>query len=203
MKIICFAQNYGVHNKAADGALLCTEAPVMFFKPDSALQRCNKPFFVPEELGSIVCEASLVVRICRLGKGIPQRFASRYYDAVTVGVDFTAHDLLQQARSKGLPWDAAKGFDASAVIGEWLPKEDFDRGLSIRLQRGETTVQQGFTGDLPWSVDALIAYCSQYITLKTGDLLFTGSMAEAVPVSMGDTLSGWIEDRKVLEVRCK
>lgn len=208
MKIICIGQNYAVHNKAGDGALLNTESPVLFLKPDSALQRCNKPFFVPDELGRIDFGAALVVRICRLGKGIPQRFANRYYDAVTVGVDFTAYDLLQQARKGGQPWDLSKGFDASAVVGEWLPTNvlcpDAVRlGLAFRLERNGQTVQTGFTGDMQWNVDALIAYCSQFFTLKTGDLIFTGTPEQTEPVSIGDQLTGWIEDRKVTEVRCK
>lgn len=190
----------------------------MYLKPDSALGRCNKPFFVPEELGNIVCEASVVVRICRLGKSIPQRFANRYYDALTVGVDFTAHDLLKKACSEGLPWDAAKAMDGSAVIGEWLPiekvkglmgekasieEESEEDGVHFLLERNGLTVQEGFTADMLWNVDALIAYCSQYITLKTGDLLFTGTPSEAVTVNVGDMLTGYLEGCKVMELRAR
>ena len=150
-------------------------------------------------------EAELVVRICRLGKGIPARFAHRYYDAVTVGVDFTARDWQEKARAKGLPWEICKGFDGSAVIGQWVEKEKFRdvQALQFHLDINGATVQQGCTSDMLYKIDELIAYISTYFTLKTGDLLYTGTPVGVGPVKIDDHLEGWVEDRKVLDFNCK
>lgn len=208
MKIIGIDWNSSVHNKAPEAALLSTGVPALFMKPDSAWQRCNKPFFVPDELGRIDIEAHLVVRIGRLGKSIPQRFAHRYADAVTVGIDFTAHDVLEAARQGGAPWDLAKGFDGAAVTGEWVPLADLGQdvlgqALAYRLDRNGETVQRGGTEALRWSISELIAYCSRFLTLKTGDMLFTGAAPGAVAAAIGDNLTGWLNDRQVLELRCR
>ena len=207
MKIFAVGMNYAEHNKELDGALYKTEAPVIFTKADSALLTRGKPFFVPDHLGRIDYEAELVVRINRLGKNIPVRFAHRYYDALTVGIDFTARDLQRQARAKGMPWTICKGFDGSAAIGEWVMLGDgclvLGDGLHFRLVKNGETVQQGCTADMLYSVDELISYISQFFTLKTGDLLYTGTPAGVGPVSIGDHLEGWLEDRKVLDMNCK
>ena len=197
--------NYAQHNKELDGALYKTEAPVIFMKPDSSLLKTGKPFFVPDHLGRIDYEAEVVVRICRLGKTIPERFAHRYYDAVTVGIDFTAREVQQQARKAGHPWTLCKGFDGAAAIGEWVPKEKFldVQSLQFHLDKNGETVQQGFTGNMLYRVDELISYISQYFTLKTGDLLYTGTPAGVGPVAIGDHLEGWIEERKVLELNVR
>ena len=149
--------------------------------------------------------APLVVRISRLGKGISQRFAHRYYDAVTVGIDFTARDLQQKLRAQGLPWELCKGFDGSAALGEWLPIERFRSvdALHFHLDQNGKTVQEGCTSDLLFKVDELIAYISSFFTLKTGDLIYTGTPAGVGPVAIGNYLEGYLEDQKVLEVRCK
>jgi 2-keto-4-pentenoate hydratase/2-oxohepta-3-ene-1,7-dioic acid hydratase in catechol pathway len=156
-------------------------------------------------MGRIDYEGELVVRICRLGKSIPERFAHRYYDAVTVGLDFTARDMQREARQKGLPWTICKGFDGSAIIGQWVEKDSLPevQRLRFRLDKNGQTVQQGFAGDMLFSVDELIAYVSRFFTLKTGDLLFTGTPAGVGPVAVGDQLEGWIEERQVLSCRCK
>ena len=193
--------NYALHNKELDGALYKPEAPVIFTKADSALLKDGKPFFIPDWSERVDYEAEIVVRICRLGKGIPARFAHRYYDAVTVGIDFTARDWQEQARAKGLPWDVCKGFDGSAVIGQWVEKEKFRdvQALQFHLDINGTTVQQGCTSDMLYKIDELIAYISTYFTLKTGDLLYTGTPVGVGPVHIDDHLEGWVEDRKVLD----
>ena len=205
MKIFAVGMNYALHNKELDGALYKPEAPVIFTKADSALLKDGKPFFIPDWSERVDYEAEIVVRICRLGKGIPARFAHRYYDAVTVGIDFTARDWQEQARAKGLPWDVCKGFDGSAVIGQWVEKEKFRdvQALQFRLDINGTTVQQGCTSDMLYKIDELIAYISTYFTLKTGDLLYTGTPVGVGPVHIDDHLEGWVEDRKVLDFCCK
>ena len=205
MKIFAVGMNYALHNKELDGALYKPEAPVIFTKADSALLKDGKPFFIPDWSERVDYEAEIVVRICRLGKGIPARFAHRYYDAVTVGIDFTARDWQEQARAKGLPWDVCKGFDGSAVIGQWVEKEKFRdvQALQFHLDINGTTVQQGCTSDMLYKIDELIAYISTYFTLKTGDLLYTGTPVGVGPVKIDDHLEGWVEDRKVLDFNCK
>jgi len=183
MKIFGIGMNYVMHTVELDGQAYRPETPVIFTKADSALLKDGKPFFVPDDMGRIDYEGELVVRICRLGKAIPERFAYRYYDAVTGGLDFTARDMQAKARKEGLPWTICKGFDGSAIIGDWVPvgellpddKQPSLQSLHFRLDKNGAPVQQGFTGDMLFSVDALISYLSRYFTLKTGDLLFTGT----------------------------
>lgn len=205
MKIFGIGMNYIQHNKELDGALYKTEAPVLFTKADSSLLKSGKPFFVPDFMGRIDYEAELVIRICRLGKNIPQRFAHRYYDAVTVGIDFTARDVQLQLREKGLPWDLSKSFDGAAAIGEWVGKDKFldVQALRFHLDINGQTVQEGCTADMVFGIDEIVAYISQYFTLKTGDVIFTGTPAGVGPVHIDDHLEGYVEERKVLEFNCK
>lgn len=205
MKIFAVGMNYIQHNKELDGTLYKPEEPVIFTKADSALLKDSKPFFLPDELGRIDYETELVVRICRLGKSIPQRFAHRYYDAVTVGIDFTARDLQNKLRAEGKPWDLCKGFDGSAAIGEWVSIEKFRdiQAIHFRLDINGNTVQEGCSSDMLFKVDEIIAYISQWLTLKTGDILYTGTPAGVGPVHIDDHLTGWLEDRKVLEFNVK
>lgn len=205
MKIFAIGMNYAQHNKEMEGALYKPEEPVVFLKADSSLLKDKKPFFLPEELGQVDYETELVVRICRLGKSIPQRFAHRYYDAVTCGIDFTARDLQRKCREKGLPWTLCKGFDGAAVIGEWVPVEKFRdiQAIHFHLDINGTTVQEGCTSDMLFGVDELIAYISQWFTLKTGDLIYTGTPMGVGPVHINDHLEGWLEERKVLEFNVK
>ena len=205
MKIFAIGMNYVAHNKELHDTLLKTEKPVIFTKADSALLKPGKPFFVPDHWGRIDYEAEVVVRICRLGKNISQRFAHRYYDAVTVGIDFTARDLQREASQNGQPWTICKGFDGSAAIGEWVDIAKFRnvQALHFHLDKNGETVQEGCTSDMFYGVDEIIAYISQFFTLKTGDLLYTGTPAGVGPVQIGDHLDGWLEDRKVLDLNCK
>lgn len=205
MKIFAVGMNYLAHNKELHGALYKPEQPVIFTKADSALLKDGKPFFIPDFMGRIDYETELVVRICRLGKSIPQRFAHRYYDAVTVGIDFTAREMQQKLRSEGKPWDICKGFDGSAALGEWVDLSKFRdiQAIHFRLDINGRTVQEGCTSDMLYKVDELIAYISRYFTLKTGDILYTGTPAGVGPVKIDDHLEGYIEDRKVLSFNCK
>ena len=205
MKIFAIGMNYALHNKELHGTLLKTEEPVIFTKADSALLKDHKPFFIPDHLGRIDYETEVVVRICRLGKSIPERFAHRYYDAVTVGIDFTARDLQQKLREKGRPWEICKGFDGSAAIGEWVDMEKFRdiQAIHFHLDINGKTVQEGCTSDMMYKVDEIIAYISKFFTLKTGDILYTGTPTGVGPVHIDDHLEGYLEDRKVLEFNCK
>lgn len=197
--------NYAQHNKEMDGALYKPEEPVVFLKADSSLLKDKKPFFLPDELGRVDYETELVVRISRLGKSIPQRFAHRYYDAVTCGIDFTARDLQRKCKEKGLPWTLCKGFDGAAAIGEWVPVEKFRdiQAIHFHLDINGKTVQEGCTSDMLYRVDELIAYISRWFTLKTGDILFTGTPVGVGPVHINDHLEGWLEERKVMEFNVK
>ena len=216
MKIFAIGMNYAAHNRELHNFVKRPDSPVIFTKADSALLKPGRPFFVPEHLGRIDYEAEIVVRICRLGKNISKRFAHRYYDAVTVGIDFTARDLQKKASEAGQPWTICKGFDGSAAIGEWIPKEKLfaeDQGndemlpgiqrLQFHLDINGKTVQEGCTSDMLYRVDEIIAYISQFFTLKTGDMLYTGTPAGVGPIHIGDHLEGWLEERKVLELNCR
>lgn len=204
MKILAIGKNYALHNKEMDGALYKTAEPVVFMKPDSALLKDGKPFFLPDHLGRVDHEVEIVVRICRLGKNIEEKFAHRYYDAVTVGIDFTARDRQRQLKDKGHPWEVAKAFDGSAAIGEWVEIEGKDvQNLHFHLDINGQTVQTGWSGDMLYKVDELISYVSRFFTLKTGDLLYTGTPAGVGPVKIDDHLEGWLEDQKLLDFRVK
>lgn len=205
MKIFAIGMNYAAHNKELHGTLLKPAEPVIFTKADSALLNQGKPFFVPDHLGRIDYETEMVVRICRLGKNIAERFAHRYYDAVTVGIDFTARDLQRKASQNGQPWTICKGFDGSAAIGEWVLKEKFIdiQRLHFRLDINGQTVQEGRTSDMLYKVDEIIAYISRFFTLKTGDLLYTGTPAGVGPIHIGDHLEGFLEERPVLDFNCR
>ena len=212
MKIFAIGMNYAEHTTEFNNIMLLSEKaerktaePVIFTKADSALLKNGKPFFIPDHLGRVDHEAEMVVRICRLGKSISERFAHRYYDAVTVGIDFTARDLQSQLKAKGRPWDLSKGFDGSAAIGEWVDVQKFRDIQAIRfhLDINGKTVQEGCTCDMMYRVDEIISYISQFFTLKTGDILFTGTPAGVGPVHINDHLEGYLEDRKVLEFNCK
>lgn len=205
MKIFAVGMNYMQHNKTLSGSFSKSEHPVIFTKCDTALLKDGKPFFIPDHLGSIEYETELVVRICKLGKTIPVRFAPRYYDAVTVGIDFTARELQSRLREQGLPWDLCKGFDGAAALGEFVPLDKVKpiQNLRFRLDINGTTVQEGYSGDMLYKVDEIISYISQYFTLRTGDLLYTGCPTGCGPVSINDHLEGYLEEQKVLEFNCK
>ena len=205
MKIFAVGLNYPQHNKELNEKLYKGEVPVIFTKADSSLLKDGKPFFVPDDMGRIDYETEIVVRICRLGKAIPARFAHRYYDAVTVGIDFTARELQAELRKKGLPWEMCKGFDGAAAIGEWVSVEKFRdvQALQFHLDINGKTVQEGRTSDMLFKIDEIIEYISKYFTLKTGDIIYTGTPVGVGPVNIDDHLTGYIEDRKVLEFNIK
>ena len=205
MKIFAVGLNYPQHNKELNETLYKGEVPVIFTKADSSLLKDGKPFFVPDDMGRIDYETEIVVRICRLGKAIPARFAHRYYDAVTVGIDFTSRELQAELRKKGLPWEMCKGFDGAAAIGEWVSVEKFRdvQALQFHLDINGKTVQEGRTSDMLFKIDEIIEYISKYFTLKTGDIIYTGTPVGVGPVNINDHLTGYIEDRKVLEFNIK
>lgn len=205
MKIFAVGMNYVGYNKALNEPLLKRDDPVIFTKADSSLLKDRKPFFIPDELGTIEYEAEIVVRVCRLGKSISERFASRYYDAVTVGIDFTARDLLRKLSQQGLPWDMSKSFDGAAALGEWVSKDKFldIQRLRFHLDVNGETKQEGCTSDMIYKVDEIISYVSRFFTLKTGDLIYTGCPVSGTPVHINDRLEGYIEERKVLDLHCK
>ena len=198
MKIICVGWNYPDHNLEMKHETV--SEPVIFMKPDSALLRENKPFFIPDFSKQVEYEVELVVRINRLGKNISEKFASRYYEEVALGVDFTARDLQQRQRALGAPWEIAKAFDNSAVISDFIPLSTLvnAEGISFSLSKNGIEVQRGNTRDMLFSVNQIIAYVSQFFTLKIGDLIYTGTPAGVGPVVMGDYLEGFIEDNKML-----
>ncbi len=201
MKIIAVGMNYAAHNEELHTGMTRPEAPVIFMKPDSALLKDGKPFFIPDFSNEVHYETEIVVHICRLGKNIAQRFAHRYYDTITVGIDFTARDLQRKFRAEGLPWELCKGFDNSAALGRFLPAEQFPdiQNLHFHLTIDGQTVQQGCTCDMLFSVDEIIAYVSQFMTLKIGDLIYTGTPVGVGAVSINQHLEGYLEDRKVLD----
>ena len=201
MKIICVGWNYPLHNKEMDNTLIEKE-PTLFLKPDTALLKDGKPFFLPDFAERFEYEGELVVRISKLGKNISEKFAPRYYDAVTVGVDFTARDLQNQLREQGEPWEISKGFDNSAVVGDFIPLSELTQPvaeLDFHLDLDEKTVQQANSAEMLHSINQIIAYASKFYTLKIGDMIFTGTPAGVGPVKINDHLQGFIGDKKVLD----
>lgn len=204
MKIIAVGMNYAAHNKELHHSLELSE-PTIFMKSDSALLKDGKPFFIPDFSSEIHYETEIVVKIDRLGKNIAERFAYRYYNEVTVGIDFTARDLQRELRAKGLPWEISKAFDNSAVIGEFVPLDrvgDVNR-IPFHLDINGQTVQSGNTSDMLFPVDKIIAYVSRFFTLKIGDLIFTGTPSGVGPVKINDHLQGYINERKLLDFHVK
>ena len=196
MKIFGIGMNYAAHNKELQNSLLYIEAPVVFTKADSALLTGGKPFFVPDFTQRCDYETEHCIRINHLGRSIPERFAHRYYDEVTVGIDFTARDLQEKLRQQGLPWDLSKGFDGSAAVGTWMPLSHYGRDiqdLHFHLLQNGKQVQTGHTADMLFGVDRLVSFISQYFTLKTGDIIFTGTPVGVGPVSIEDHLEGYLE----------
>lgn len=203
MKIICIGRNYAAHAKELGNEV--PEEPVLFLKPETAIVLNRQPFFIPDFTQDVHYEAEVVVRINRLGKHIEERFAHKYYDAITLGIDFTARDLQAKLKAKGLPWERAKAFDGSAVVGKFISKDKLPaiNSLNFELDKNGTTVQKGNTGNMLNNVDQIIAFASQYFTLKIGDLIFTGTPEGVGPVARGDTLTGLIEGQKVFDVSVK
>jgi 2-keto-4-pentenoate hydratase/2-oxohepta-3-ene-1,7-dioic acid hydratase in catechol pathway len=203
MKIFAIGQNYVEHNKELNSKN--PTEPVVFMKPDTALLRNNKPFYVPDFSQELHYETELIVKINRIGKNIAPRFASRYYSEIGLGVDFTARDLQRKLKAEGKPWEISKAFDNSAVIGNFLPVETLGnvQDIRFRLDLNETTVQNGHSAEMIFPIDELIAYVSRFFTLKIGDILFTGTPAGVGTVKPGDKLQGYIFDQKMFDFNIK
>lgn len=204
MKIFAIGLNYGAHNTEMKRTFE-SEHPVLFMKPDTALLKDGKPFMLPDFSSEMHYETEIVIKINRLGKNITERFAHRYYDEITVGIDFTARDLQQKLKERGLPWEVSKSFDNSAVIGNFIPKSEIEeiQNINFHLDINGKLVQQGNTRDMIYTVDKIISYISTYFTIKIGDLIFTGTPSGIGPVAINDHLQGYIEDRKLLDFKVK
>lgn len=206
MKIICVGINYQSHKEEIGQSFCLREnEPVLFLKPDSAILHSDKnQFYIPDFSSNIHYEAEIVVKISKMGKNIAERFAYRYYDEITLGLDFTARDLQTELRKAGLPWEISKAFDNSAFVGKWLSKDLIKEGIGcvdFHLQKNNTIVQQANSSEMIYSIDQIIAYASKYFTLKTGDLIFTGTPAGVGKVEIGDILKGYIENIELFEVQ--
>jgi acylpyruvate hydrolase len=203
MKIICIGRNYAEHAKEMKAET--PSEPVFFMKPETAIVKNGDPFFYPDFSKDVHHEVEIIIRICRNGKNIKKQFAYKYYDELTVGIDFTARDLQAQCKAKGLPWEKAKAFDGSAPMGKFVPVTHFKNinDLSFRLDINGKTIQQGSTKDMLFSFDAIIEYVSQFVTLKMGDFIYTGTPAGVGPVQLEDKLEAYIENEKLFECRVK
>ncbi len=204
MKIICIGRNYVAHAKELNNEV--PDEPVFFMKPDSALLRNNDPFYLPGWTNDVHHEIELVVKIKRLGKNIEKRFAHRYYDEIGLGIDFTARDIQQKLKEKGLPWEKAKAFDQSAVLGStFIDKKEFPdlKNISFRLLKNGNIVQEGNSSLMIFDFDEIISQISRYITLKIGDLIYTGTPAGVGAVGIGDRLEGFLEERKLFDFEIK
>jgi 2-keto-4-pentenoate hydratase/2-oxohepta-3-ene-1,7-dioic acid hydratase in catechol pathway len=202
MKIICIGRNYAKHIAELENER--PESPVVFLKPDSAILPKKNPFFIPPFSNDIHHEVEVLVKINKVGKHISEKFSHKYYDEIGLGIDFTARDVQAECKEKGLPWEKAKAFDGSAVIGAFYPKEQFDlEHLKFQLFKNNTLVQDGNTEAMLWKIDALIAYVSQYFTLKKGDIIFTGTPAGVGKVIENDELQGFIAGKEAFSIRVK
>jgi 2-keto-4-pentenoate hydratase/2-oxohepta-3-ene-1,7-dioic acid hydratase in catechol pathway len=203
MKLICIGRNYAKHIEELQNER--PDEPVVFMKPDSAILLKQHPFVIPEFSSDIHHEIEILVRINKVGKYIEPKFAHKYYDEISVGIDFTARDLQQKLKDKGLPWEKAKAFDGSAVIGEFLPKTQFEsiENLTFELTNNGKTVQKGNNSHMLWKIDELISYVSQFFTLKIGDIIFTGTPEGVAAVNPGDILEGFLEQNKLFRIQVK
>lgn len=202
MKIICIGRNYADHISELQNQR--PDEPVVFLKPDTALLR-ESPFVLPEFSQDVHHELEVIVKISRVGKYIEEKFAHKYYEEISVGIDFTARDLQARLKEKGLPWEKAKAFDGSAVIGDFISKKVFSslESLNFELTKNNTTVQKGNTSHMLWKIDALVSYVSQFFTLKTGDIIFTGTPAGVAAVAPNDVLEGYLESTKLFTIQVK
>ncbi len=202
MKIICIGRNYVDHITELGNER--PESPVIFQKPETALLKDDEPFYYPEHSKEVHHEVEVLVRIKKEGKSIAPGFASNYYDEIGLGIDFTARDTQQYLKSKGLPWELAKGFNGSAPVSGFISKEGFDlKDLNFKLEKNGEVVQEGNTSLMLWSIDEIIAFVSKYFTLKTGDLIFSGTPKGVGEVKIGDRLTGYLEDRKMFDFEVK
>jgi 2-keto-4-pentenoate hydratase/2-oxohepta-3-ene-1,7-dioic acid hydratase in catechol pathway len=203
MKIICIGLNYREHAKELGRPL--PEEPVVFLKPDSSILKNNKPFFLPDFSANLHYEAEVVVKISRLGKGIALKYASRYYDELTIGIDLTARDLQNKFSKAGLPWELSKAFDGAAPLGKFVPVSSVTNtgNIDFRLEINGRAVQRGNTSDMIFGIDEIVSYVSRYFTLKTGDLIFTGTPPGVGPLKRDDHLVGYLEENPLIDFRIK
>ena len=203
MKIICIGRNYPEHISELKNEK--PTEPVVFIKPDSAVLLKQHPFVIPAFSSEIHHEIEIIVKISKVGKYIDTKFAHKYYDEISVGIDFTARDLQDQLKAKGLPWEKAKAFDGSAVIGDFLPKTQFDslENITFELFKNGISVQKSSTLEMMWKIDELIAYVSQFFTLKIGDIIFTGTPAGVSKVTGNDVLEGYLDSRQLFKIQVK
>lgn len=203
MKIFCIGRNYTEHIKELANER--PEEPVVFIKPDSSVLPKDQDFYIPEFTKNVHFEVEVLVKICKAGKHIDERFAHKYYDEIGLGIDFTARDLQSELKEKGLPWEKSKGFDGSAVIGKWLPKSSFKdlNNLTFTLHKNEGLMQEGNTSLMLWKIDELIAYVSKFFTIKKGDILFTGTPAGVGKITTNDYLSGKLEGQELFSIKIK
>lgn len=204
MKIICIGRNYSDHVRELNNEI--PEEPVIFMKPDSALLRNNDPFYIPDFSQDLHYECELIIKINRLGKNIEPQFANRYFEEIGLGIDFTARDLQNKLREKGLPWEKAKAFDRSAVISsEFIPKDQFPdlNSIKFQLKKNGEVVQNGDSAYMLFPMDEIIGQVSKYFTLKIGDLIYTGTPAGVGPVAIGDRLEGFLEGKKLFDFEVK
>jgi len=203
MRLFCIGRNYAAHAKELGNKL--PENPVLFMKPDTAIVRERMPFFLPDFSKEMNYETEIVLKIAKNGKAIEERFAKKYYNELTVGIDFTARDLQNELKAKGLPWEISKAFDGSAVVGKFITKEKFEDiyNINFSLQNHGTLLQKGNTKDLIFSFEKIISYISQFFLLREGDLIYTGTPAGVGNVKIGDLLDGFIEDKKLFTCRVK
>ena len=203
MKIICIGRNYTNHIEELKNER--PTEPVVFMKPDSAVLLKQHPFVIPEFSGDVHHEVEIIVKINKVGKYIEPKFAHKYYDEISVGIDFTARDLQAKLKAKGLPWEKAKAFDGSALVGKWLAKSDFESvdAINFSLEKNGTVVQRGNTSHMLWKIDELIEYVSKYFTLKIGDIIFTGTPSGVSKVEANDELRGLIENNEMFKLTIK
>ena len=203
MKIICIGRNYSQHAEELSNKK--PESPIIFLKPDTAILQSRLPFYIPPFSNQIHHEVEVLVRINRIGKYIEEKFAHKYYQEIGLGIDFTARDLQQNLKDKGLPWEKAKAFDGSALIGNWFNKNNFSdlNQLDFELVKNSETVQEGNTSQMIWSIDSLINEVSRFFTLKIGDIIFTGTPAGVGPVVENDVLEGYLEGKKAFTLKIK
>lgn len=202
MKILCVGRNYSDHAKELGNAV--PENPVIFSKPDTALLRNGEAFYIPDFSNDVHHEVELVIKISKMGKKISEKFARNYFDEIGLGIDFTARDKQTELKGKGLPWELAKGFDGSAPIGAFIKTSELDiANIDFSLTKNGTVVQQGNSSQMIFSFEQIVSFVSQYFTLKVGDLIYTGTPAGVGKVTIGDTLEGFIADKKMLECSIK
>lgn len=198
MKVLCIGRNYREHISELHHSV--PTEPVFFMKPDTSILTRNRPFFLPDYGSAIHYEVELVLRVCKVGKNIQKRFASTYFDAVGIGLDFTARDIQTRCKEKGLPWLVAKGFDNAAPLGKFIDKKDLKdiQDIHFHLEKNGITVQKASSSEMIFSFEDIICYISKFITLKTGDLIFTGTPSGVGPIQIGDRLEAFIEGEKLL-----